>query len=58
MTIFTGSLNSDLSNTGQNCVSGEIQVISALEFLIFLLFLSFSVILTVFFLVDAETFIK
>lgn len=55
--MFMGSFNSDLNNIGHNWVSEEVQVISALEFFIFILFSTFIIIIpNVIFLFDVETF--
>ena len=55
--MFMGSFNSDLNNIGHNWVSEEVQVISALEFFIFILVSTFIIIIpNVIFLFDVETF--
>ena len=55
--MFMGSFNSDLNNIGHNWVSEEVQVISALEFFIFILFSTFIIVIpNVIFLFDVETF--
>ena len=57
MIMFMGSFNSDLNNIGHNWVSEEVQVISALEFSILILFFTFVIIIpSVIFLFDVETF--
>ena len=57
MIMFMGSFNSDPNNIGHNWVSEEVQVISALEFSILILFFTFVIIIpSVIFLFDVETF--
>lgn len=57
MIMFMGSFNSDLNNIRHNWVSEEVQVISALEFSILILFFTFVIIIPgVIFLFDVETF--
>lgn len=57
MIMFMGSFNSDLNNIRHNWVSEEVQVISALEFSILILFFTFVIIIPgLIFLFDVETF--